>query len=136
MTERNIKLIVEYKGSSFAGWQVQNGPRTIQGEITEAIRRVTGETVDLIGAGRTDAGVHALGQVANFHIRHALEPERFRDALNFHLTDDIRIKESCEVPLVFHARFDAKFRRYRYLLAREISALQGVALGESDSTGF
>ena len=123
MAERNIKLTVEYKGSSFAGWQIQDGPRTVQGEITEAIRRVTGETVDLVGAGRTDAGVHALGQVANFHVNHALEAERFRDALNYHLSDGIRIKESCEMPPAFHARFDAKFRRYRYLLAREKSAI-------------
>lgn len=123
MAERNIKLTVEYKGSSFAGWQIQEVPRTVQGEITEAIRRVTGETVDLVGAGRTDTGVHALGQVANFHINHTLAAERFRDALNYHLSDDIRIKESCEMPPAFHARFDAKFRRYRYLLAREKSAI-------------
>jgi tRNA pseudouridine38-40 synthase len=123
MAERNIKLIVEYKGTSFAGWQIQDGPRTVQGEIAEAIRRVTGETVDLNGAGRTDAGVHALGQVANFRVNHTLEAERFRDALNYHLPDDIRIKESCEVSLDFHARFDARFRRYRYLLAREKSAI-------------
>ena len=83
----------------------------------------TGETVELIGAGRTDAGVHALGQVANFHTGHTLEAERFCDALNYHLKDDIRVRSSGEVSPGFHARFDARFRRYRYLIARERSAL-------------
>jgi tRNA pseudouridine38-40 synthase len=123
MAERNIKLIVEYKGTSFAGWQIQDGPRTVQAEITEAIRKVTGETVDLIGAGRTDAGVHALGQVANFHTNHSLDAARFREALNFHLSDEICVKESSEIALDLHARFDARYRRYRYLLAREKSAI-------------
>lgn len=123
MAERNIKLTVEYKGTSFAGWQIQDGPRTVQAEVTKAIRRVTGETVDLIGAGRTDAGVHALGQVANFHTNHSLDAGRFRDALNFHLSDEICVKVSTEVALDFHARFDARYRRYRYLLAREKSAI-------------
>ncbi|PWB75458.1 tRNA pseudouridine(38-40) synthase TruA [candidate division GN15 bacterium] len=123
MIERNIKLTIEYKGTAFAGWQIQDGPRTVQAEVTEAIRKVTGETVDVVGAGRTDAGVHALGQVANFHITHSLEAGRFREALNYHLPDEIRVKDSREVPEAFHARFDAKYRRYRYLLAREKSAI-------------
>ncbi len=123
MAERNIRLTLEYKGTSFAGWQVQDGPRTVQAEIGGAIRKVTGESVDLIGAGRTDAGVHALGQVANFHTHHSLEAGRFRDALNYHLFEEIRVKESCEVSLDFHARFSARYRRYRYLLAPEKSAI-------------
>lgn len=123
MSERNVRLFIEYKGTTFAGWQVQNEQRTVQGEITDAIRKVTGRDVDLTGAGRTDAGVHALGQVANFHIEHELEAGRFRDALNFYLPTEIRVKKSEEVPAAFHARFDARFRRYRYLLAREESAI-------------
>ncbi len=120
---KNIKLIVEYKGTSFAGWQVQPGQKTIQGEITEAILKTTGESVEVTGAGRTDAGVHALGQVANFMTGHTLDPARFRDALNYYLPEDIRIKSSDEVSDQFHARFSARSRRYRYLLSSDRSAL-------------
>lgn len=123
MPERNIKLLIEYKGTSFAGWQIQKEQPTVQGAITDAIFEVTGSHVTLSGAGRTDSGVHALGQVANFKIDHRLEPERYRDALNFYLPDDIRIRASEEVPADFNARFSAIFRRYRYLIAGEKSAL-------------
>ena len=123
MSERNIKLVIEYEGTAFAGWQYQPQQRTVQGEIIQAIFRVTDQRVPLIGAGRTDAGVHALGQVANFKIDHKLEAERFRDAINYYLPDDIRIKESSEVDHGFHATRDARFRRYRYLLSDEKSAI-------------
>lgn len=123
MTERNIKLVVQYEGTAYYGWQVQaNGP-TIQGNLTEAILKTTGLKVNLIGSGRTDAGVHALGQVANFHIDHRLEPERYADALNFYLPDDIRVLHSEEAPLDFHARYDATARRYRYLVSNELTAV-------------
>ncbi len=120
---RNIKLVIEYKGTSFAGWQFQPGQTTVQGEIEAAIHKVTGEKATLIGAGRTDAGVHALGQVANFQTTHSLEAGRFREALNYHTSSDIRILSSEEVSPTFHARFDALWRRYRYILARERSAI-------------
>lgn len=123
MAMRNIKLLIEYKGTSFAGWQVQDGQNTVQGEIEAAITKITGRKTGVIGAGRTDAGVHALGQVANFHIEHQLEPSRYRDALNYYLPADIQIKHSEAVPEAFHARYDAIFRRYRYLMAQEQSAL-------------
>jgi len=123
MAERNIKLIVEYKGTAFAGWQVQLEQKTIQGELIEAVQKTTGKQVNVIGAGRTDAGVHALGQTANFRIDHHIEPEKYRDALNYYLPDDIRVKESTEVPLPFHARKSAKYKRYRYLIGNEHSAL-------------
>lgn len=123
MTERNIKLVIEYQGTNYAGWQVQQGASTIQGKLVEAIGRVTGEKVNLIGAGRTDAGVHALGQVAGFRITHDLEPERFRDAINYYLPDDIYVKSSEAVEFSFHARFDATYRRYRYLVSTERSAV-------------
>jgi tRNA pseudouridine38-40 synthase len=123
MPLQNIRLLIEYKGSAFSGWQIQDGPRTVQAEITVAIRKVTGCEVEVIGAGRTDAGVHALGQVANFHIDHRLEPERYRDALNFYLPEDIRIKQSVSCDDGFHARFDAIWRRYRYLVSPERSAI-------------
>lgn len=123
MPEVNVKLVIEYRGTAFHGWQVQPGLSTIQGEITDAIHRTTQKTVTLVGAGRTDAGVHALGQVANFTIDHDLPAERYRDALNFHLPDEIRVKSSEEAPPDFHARFSARFRRYRYLLAAKRSAI-------------
>ena len=123
MSERNIKLVIEYQGTGFAGWQYQPNQRTVQGEVIGAIFRVTDQRVPVIGAGRTDAGVHALGQVANFKIDHKLEAGRFRDAINYYLPDDIRIRESSEVDRTFHATRDATFRRYRYLLSNEKSAI-------------
>ncbi len=120
---KNVRLTIEYEGTAYAGWQWQPGERTIQGEITEAIRKVTGQDVKLIGAGRTDAGVHALGQVANFKVEHRLVAERFRDAINYYLDDDIRITASIEVDDDFHARFSARNKRYRYLVSRRVSAV-------------
>ena len=123
MAQKNIRLIVQYEGTAYAGWQVQSEQRTIQGELQTAIEKVCGQTVSVMGAGRTDAGVHALGQVANFRIDHDLEPTRYRDAINYYLPDDIRVLHSEEVLLEFHARFDARFRRYRYLVGLKRSAL-------------
>ncbi|UCC44578.1 MAG: tRNA pseudouridine(38-40) synthase TruA, partial [Candidatus Zixiibacteriota bacterium] len=94
-----------------------------QDEIVGAVFKTTGKRVSLIGAGRTDAGVHALGQVANFHITHDLEPARYREALNYYLPDDIRIWDAVESHPEFHARYDARFRRYRYLIGEAASAL-------------
>lgn len=123
MAEQNIKLLIEYKGTAYAGWQIQKDQRSIQGCITEAIYKTTGKNVSLIGAGRTDAGVHALGQVGNFIIDHNIEPEKYKDALNYYLENDIRIKESVVVPLEFNARRAALNKRYRYLIGTEKSAL-------------
>ncbi len=120
---RNIKLTIEYDGTRYAGWQIQENGTTIQGLIRDAIFKVTAEQVNLTGAGRTDAGVHALGQTANFEIEHSLDAVRFADALNFHLPDDIRIMESSEVTSEFNSRHDAKWRRYRYLMSNRRSAL-------------
>lgn len=123
MAEQNIKLTIEYDGSAYAGWQIQDGQPTVQGTITDAIYKTTQQAITLHGAGRTDAGVHALGQVANFRIDHRLEAERYRDALNYYLPDDIRVKSSETAAPEFHARFSAQWRRYRYLLSHEISAV-------------
>lgn len=120
---RNIALTLEYCGTNYAGWQVQMNQQTIQGALGDAIYKVTAQQVTIHGAGRTDAGVHALGQVASFRIDHGLSVERMADALNFHLPDDIRVKSAHEVPDDFHARFSAVWRRYRYLVASERSAL-------------
>lgn len=120
---RNIKLTIEYDGTAYAGWQIQENAPSIQAEIRDAIFKVTAESVNLIGAGRTDAGVHALGQVANFQVEHTLEAGRFADALNYHLPDDIRIHLSEGAAQSFNARFDAVWRRYRFLLSDQRSAL-------------
>jgi len=123
MPAQNIRLTIEYKGTAYAGWQVQADQRTVQGEISRAICKTTSKDVNLIGAGRTDAGVHALGQIANFTIEHQLSPQRYKEALNYYLPQDIRIKVSCEASPDFHARRDAVSKRYRYLIGREKSAL-------------
>jgi len=123
MTKQNIKLVLEYKGTNFAGWQVQTNQTTIQGSLNEAVKSVTGLEVSVMGAGRTDAGVHSLGQVAAFRIDHHLEPERYKEALNYYLPDDIRVNASEAVDWEFHPIRDARTRRYRYLISREKSAL-------------
>ncbi|MCK4632763.1 MAG: tRNA pseudouridine(38-40) synthase TruA [candidate division Zixibacteria bacterium] len=123
MAEKNIKLTLQYEGTEYAGWQVQPEQRTIQGELQAAIEKVCGQKISVMGAGRTDAGVHALGQVANFRIDHRLEPGTYQKALNFYLPADIRIIESQEVPAEFHARRSATWKRYRYLISAEKSAL-------------
>src|SRR5471030_1548017 len=104
---RNIKLIIQYNGANYSGWQSQLTGTTIQGLFETALNKITGEEITLIAAGRTDAGVHALGQCACFMIRSILAPEVLRDALNAHLPTDIRVMGTVEVPADFHARFSA-----------------------------
>lgn len=111
---RNIKLTIEYDGTGFSGWQRLSKGQSIQGEIERAIRAVTQEQVNLIGAGRTDAGVHALGQVANFNTSSRLTAARIPPALNAHLPAEIRILSAEEVDRSFHARYSATGRSYRY----------------------
>ncbi len=111
---RNIKLRIEYEGTGFSGWQRQPRLRTVQGEIEGSLKKIIGEEVKLTGAGRTDVGVHALGQVANFCTKSGLQGKAIRDGLNSLLPRDIVIKGVREVPLRFNARFDAQRRRYRY----------------------
>lgn len=113
---RNVKLTIEYDGTGFSGWQTQQNARAVQDVVKAAINQITGETVDLTGSSRTDAGVHALGLAANFHTESSIPPERFAYALNSALPDDVVIKNSEEVDLDFHARFAAKAKKYRYLI--------------------
>jgi len=115
-------LLVEYEGTRYAGWQAQKDQRTVAGEILAAIRGTLGEAPKLIGAGRTDQGVHAEGQVANFFSRSTLSPAAIADALNGVLPADINILEARDVPMSFHARHDAAARRYRYQIASRRSA--------------
>ncbi len=123
MNELNIKLTIEYNGTPYSGWQSQKNGETIQDIIQDAILKTTGIEIKLTAAGRTDAGVHALGQVANFRIAHHLEAEKYKDALNFYLPDDIRIQKSETVDISFNSRFDALSKIYRYIIGFEKSAL-------------
>lgn len=117
---RNIKLTLEYDGTDFNGWQIQSSrERTIQGEIEKALKIIFKKDIRLIGSGRTDAGVHAAGQVATFKIDHPLPTEKIVAALNANLPVDITILKAEECPQNFHAQFSAKRKTYRYtILAR------------------
>lgn len=112
--QRNIKLLIEYDGTRYSGWQRQKNAPSIQAEIEAALAKVVQERVTLYGAGRTDAGVHALGQVANFSTASSLAPQSIQKGCNSIVPADIRILEACEVPAGFHARHDAILRWYRY----------------------
>lgn len=114
---RNIRIDISYDGTDFQGWQIQNKGRTVQGEIEKALKSLHKTAVPLIGSGRTDAGVHATGQVANFHSENlSIPPERYREAINSHLPRDIRIMKSSVVPDEFHSRYNARIRVYKYYL--------------------
>ena len=113
---RNIRLTLAYDGTRYAGWQVQPDRVSLQSTIEEAIAALTGERVSLLSAGRTDAGVHALGQVANFVTNSSIPVEKWRPALQTKLPPDIVIRESDEVPPDFHATRAAKQKRYRYVI--------------------
>jgi tRNA pseudouridine38-40 synthase len=123
MPETNIRLDIQYKGTDYAGWQFQPDETTVQGEIEKALEKITGKHCSLHGAGRTDAGVHALGQVANFKIDHYLPTEKYKDALNFYLPPTILITNASVVPDNFDARHSANWRHYRYIIDRAKSAL-------------
>ncbi len=113
---RNIKLVIEYDGKDFGGWQKQPGKLNIQGEIERTIENITKEKVDLIASGRTDAGVHALGQVANFKTNSNIDIEKVAIAINSGLKRTIRIKNAEEVDENFHSRFNCKKKTYRYII--------------------
>ena len=113
---RNIRLTIEYDGKDFNGWQKQPTKLNIQGEIERAISTITGEEIDLIGSGRTDAGVHALGQVANFKTNSSLPIEKFAVAINSKLKKSIRIIKAEEVEERFHSRYNCKQKTYMYVI--------------------
>ena len=108
----NIKLTIEYDGTNYYGWQKQKEMKTVQGEIEEAILLVTKEKCEVIGSSRTDAGVHARGFVANFKTNSKVPPERFREALNVKLPNDIVVIKSEKVEDNFHARYNAKGKTF------------------------
>ena len=155
---RNLKLIVSYDGFEFAGWQVQPGRATVQGTLASAIGRLSGENVLPQGSGRTDAGVHALAQVATFLTASSIPVENWVVALNDILPASIRVLEVSEVAADFHARKSARAKTYRYrmhrgavcppFLARYVwhypypldeaamTAAAGVVVGKQDFTSF
>ena len=111
---RNIRLTIAFEGTAYHGWQVQPGAPTLQGLITDTIRRITGESVTLTGSGRTDAGTHARALVANFLTKSRISPGQFVRALNGLLPRDVRILSARQVPREFHARRNAVSKTYRY----------------------
>lgn len=127
---KNIRLLIEYDGTNYHGWQKQRSVIshrlsavnskniiTIQGILQETIKKIVGEDIKLISASRTDAGVHALGQVASFKTNSYLEPEVLQKALNALLPDDIRILDTAEETEKFHPRYDAESKTYLYLIS-------------------
>jgi len=116
---RKIKLLIEYDGTVYHGWQIQNDETTIQGIVQKSVQRITGTTSGVLGASRTDAGVHALGQVAVFRTESRLDDGTIKKALNAVLPQDIRILEAAEVDDSFHPRDAAVKKSYFYIIANE-----------------
>lgn len=159
MKGRAIRLLVSYDGTDFGGWQRQKNARSVQEELEKALEKMHGHPVRLTGAGRTDAGVHALGQVAGFFTDIASIPAgKFLPALNQLLPGDIRIMAAGDAPGDFHARFDASLRKYRYFILygeaqdafsrryawqvsrrpclQKLNAMASVIAGEHDFSAF
>jgi tRNA pseudouridine38-40 synthase len=113
---RNIQLLISYDGTDFSGWQRQPDRRTVQQVLEEAIGRLTGVEATTNASGRTDAGVHAVGQVVHFFTASRHDPETFVKALNAMLPPDVRVKGAWERPQAFHATLDAKAKLYRYVI--------------------
>jgi tRNA pseudouridine38-40 synthase len=111
---RNIMVVLEYEGTAYSGFQLQDNANTIQAQVESALKTLTREEIRIVGSGRTDAGVHARGQVISFRTCSRIPGDRFAPALNSCLPRDIRALESREVDLQFHARFSAKGKQYCY----------------------
>ncbi len=127
---KNIKLIIEYDGTNYSGWQrqKQNNVITIQGKIESAIEEITGEKTQITGASRTDAGVHAKGYIGNFYTDSKISVEKFTGAINSKLPLDIVILHSIEVPYEFHSRYNSKGKRYSYTI---LNRRESVAVGRN-----
>ena len=120
MSDRNIKLTIEYDGTHYHGWQIQRNASTIQEVIQKALTTVTQTETQIFGAGRTDTGVHASGQVANFHTHAQMTPASFQKSLNTLLPNDVVITGVEETTPNFHARFSALSRTYRYSILNRV----------------
>ena len=116
---RVVRLLLAYDGTGFRGWAAQRDPsiRTVEGELSAAIERIVNERIELSVAGRTDAGVHARGQVTSFSAMTSLAPERIRDAVNAMLGPELVVRRASDAPAWFDARFSATAREYRYVIA-------------------
>ena len=151
----NYKLTIQYDGTGYAGWQIQENAKTVQATISDAIKVIITREINLIASGRTDAGVHALGQVANFRYEKEMDIYRFQHSLNSILPLDISVIDIHEVSESFHARFDAKERTYLYVISKEkypfyfkysllkknldvslLNELSNAFIGENDFTSF
>lgn len=129
---RRILLTIEYYGKNFYGWQIQKNEKSVQGEITKAIKELTGEDVNLEGSGRTDSGVNAIGQTAHFDTESKTPAKAFIPALNNILKENVQIKNAVEVSLDFHARYSVKKKTYVYKMyvsktaspIKDLSAMQ------------
>jgi tRNA pseudouridine38-40 synthase len=154
----NFKLLVQYDGTDFHGWQIQAGLRTVQGELTRVLSLLNGEPVNVHGSGRTDAGVHAEGQVASVALQREFTPEKLRNAINGNLSRDVRVLFAGEVGEEFHARYSAVSKTYVYRIVHapvmspfwsryalqearplDLKLMRSCAalfLGEHDWTGF
>lgn len=117
---RNIKLIIEYDGTNYYGWQRQKIGNTVQQKVEEAISKVTNEEIEVIGSSRTDSGVHARGYVANFKTNARMPAEKFREAINCKLPEDISIIHSEEVTEDFHARYHSEGKTYCYTILNRV----------------
>ncbi len=156
---RNVKLVLAYDGTDFSGWQRQSNDRSAQEALETALAKMHGHPVAVVAAGRTDSGVHAAGQVASFRSDIASIPaDRWRLALNKLLPPDLRVLESSDADPDFHARYDARLRRYRYFVVcgpscpphrsrfawwvrkrpdvRTLNGMAAAILGETDFTAF
>ena len=155
---KNYKLIIQYDGTNYCGWQIQKNAPSVQKVISDAVEVLLRESVNLIGSGRTDTGVHALGQTANFKTEEELDPVKFQYSLNSILPHDISIIEIKKTYESFNARFSAKKRSYIYLFSKikspfydrysyrfppintidlpQINKLSKILLGEYDFTSF
>ncbi len=116
-TMNNYKMLIQYDGGRYKGWQrLGNGENTIQGKIENVLSEMTGKSIEIIGSGRTDAGVHAIAQIANFKTSENLDASEVKNYLNKYLPHDISIKEVTLVPDIFHARYNAKGKTYMYMI--------------------
>ena len=152
----NYKLTIQYDGTNYAGWQIQTDCKTIQQTVSDGIKIITGKKINLIGSGRTDSGVHAFEQIANFKTEFELDIKKFKYSLNSVLPKDISIIDVEKVSEEFHARYDAKSREYIYLFIKYkspfyepytyryfydldseyLNKLSKYLLGEKDFTSF
>ena len=124
MSHKNLKLIIEYDGSDFLGWQIQKSGRTVQGEIESALKKIFNtNSITLVGSGRTDSGVHAKAQPAHVKLTTQMDLDKIQNAINGNIGRDIWVSKCDFVDLDFHARFDAEEREYRYFLTNLYSPI-------------